>query len=135
VDLDKTNPRQVKKIGQYHVRYYIQHRHQQVKPRAIRECKQWPLIREMKGEEFRAIIMVRPEKVEEVIAKRPHTRNWYQEGTNLAEDALVGLFDFTTIGKDRHKVALEYWIKLVTASKDYEVDARDVMAITPLPPG
>jgi hypothetical protein len=89
----------------------------------------------MKGEEFGAIIMVRPEKVEEVLAKRPHTRNWYQEGINLAEDTLVGPFDFTIIGKDRHRVALEHWNKLVTVSKDYEVDARDVTAITPLPSG
>jgi hypothetical protein len=51
----------------------------------------------------------------------------------LAEDVLVGPFDFTTIGKDRHRVALEHWNKLVTISKDYKVDARDVTAITPLP--
>jgi hypothetical protein len=74
VDLDETGLRQAKKIGQYHVGYYIQH-HQQAKTRAIRECKQWPLIREMKGKEFGAKIMVRPENVEEVLAKRlAHTR-------------------------------------------------------------
>jgi hypothetical protein len=132
VDLDETNPKQAKKIGQYHVRYYIRH-YQQAKTKPIRECKQWPLIREMKGEEFGAIIMVRPEKVDEVLAKRPNTRNWYQEGMNLAEDSLVGPFDFTKINGDRHRVAFEHWNKLTTLSKDYEVDARDVTAITPLP--
>jgi hypothetical protein len=132
VDLDETDPIQAKKIGQYHVRYYIRH-HQQAKTKPIRECKQWPLIREMKGEEFGAIIMVRPEKVGEVLAKRPHTRNWYQEGVNLAEDALVGPFDFATINGDRHRVALEHWNKLVTRAKDFEADASDVTAITPLP--
>jgi hypothetical protein len=87
----------------------------------------------MKGEEFGAIVMVRPEKVSEVLTKKPHTRNWYQEGMNLAEDALVGPFDFTTIKGDRYRVAIEYWNNLVARAKDFEVDARDTTAITPLP--
>jgi hypothetical protein len=67
------------------------------------------------------------------LAKRPNTRNWYQEGANLAEDSLVGPFDFTTINGDRHRVAIEHWNKLVSISKDYEVDTRDVTTIAPLP--
>jgi hypothetical protein len=66
--------------------------------------------------------MVRPEKVAKVLAKRPHTRNWYQEGANLSEDALVGPFAFTMIKGDSHRVVLEHWHKLVTQAKDFEVD-------------
>jgi hypothetical protein len=87
----------------------------------------------MNGEEFGAIIMVRPEKVDKVLAKKPHTRNWYQEGVNLAEDSLVEPFDFTTISSDRHRVALEHWNKLVTLAKNYKVEASNVTVITPLP--
>jgi hypothetical protein len=59
------------------------------------------------------MISVRPNKVNEVLKNKPHTRGWYQMEINIAEDGLIGPFNFTTQqdGKttETHRVREDIW--------------------------
>ena len=83
VDLDETNERRARKTGEYHVRYYVKH-YADSKKRLVRNCKFWPLIRELKANgDFGDIVVIRPAKVEETLKKRVYTRGWYQSEMNI----------------------------------------------------
>jgi hypothetical protein len=132
VDLDETNPRTAKQNGEYHVKYYIRN-YQQSKRRATRACKYWPLIREIRPDgNFGAILMVRPDKVDELLAKRPTSRGWYQREENLATNGLIGPFDFATIDKENHRIEPNHWTKLLELAAEYNIDATDINRIVPL---
>ncbi len=115
VDLDETNERRAKKVGECHVRYYIRN-WIDAKKRLVRNCKHWPLIRELKPDgSFGDIVVIKPQKVEETLAKKVCTRAWYQEPVNLAEDGIVGPFNFTPIDGETHRISEDAW-KAVEAS-------------------
>ncbi len=105
VDLDETNERRAKKVGEHHARCYIRN-WIDAKKRLVRNCKHWPLIRELKPDgSFGDIVVIKPQKVEETLAKKAHTRAWYQEPVNLAEDGIVGPFNFTPIDGETHQIS------------------------------
>jgi outer membrane biosynthesis protein TonB len=131
-DLDETSHRQAKAYGTYHVRYYIRH-HLQSKTRTTQECKHWPLIREIRPDgNFGAIIMIQPDRVDRYLAKRPSTVGWYQLEANLAEDGLVGPFNFSQIKGEHNRIDPQHWTALLDKSNLLNVDARDVTKIIPL---
>jgi hypothetical protein len=134
VDLDETNERQARRMGVYHVRYYVRH-FADSRKRLVRNCKFWPLIREIKPNgEFGDIVVIRPQKVEETLAKRVYTRGWYQSEINLAEDGLVGPFNFANKEGETHRIDDEVWKTLETCEgvKDGRVDIDDLSQIIPL---
>jgi hypothetical protein len=132
VDLQESNQRLAKQQGTYHVRYYIRH-HIQSKTRTTRQCKYWPLVREIRPDgNFGAIIVIQPERVEKHIAKKPLTRGWYQMETNIAEDGLVGPFDFTSIDGESHRVAPRHWMALLEKGTELDIDTRDLNRVIPL---
>jgi hypothetical protein len=69
VDPEETNNRQAKNIGEYHVKYYVRNVIDS-KKRLVRNCRYWPLIREIKqpSGEFGDIVVLQPNKVEETLA-------------------------------------------------------------------
>lgn len=132
VDLDDTNPRLAKDTGEYHTKYYIRN-YTQAKKRTTRNCKYWPLIREIRPDgNFGAILMVRPDKVDELLAKKPFSRGWYQREENLATNGLIGPFDFTQIDNESHRIDTKHWKALLTLSAEHNIEARDVNSIVPL---
>jgi hypothetical protein len=132
IDLEETNPRLAQHTGEYHTKYYIRN-YQQSKRRTTRTCKYWPLIRELRPDgNFGAIIMVRPDKVDEMLAKRPTSRGWYQREENLATNGLIGPFDFTTIEKEQHRIEPKLWATLLELAAEYNIEATDINKIIPL---
>jgi chemotaxis protein histidine kinase CheA len=132
IDLDETNPRLAKATGEYHAKYYIRN-YAQAKKRTTRNCKYWPLIRELRPDgNFGAIVMIRPEKVDELLAKKPYSRGWYQREENIATNGLIGPFDFTQIDQESHRIEARHWKELLTLSAEHNIEARDVNKIVPL---
>ena len=78
------------------MKYYVQENAADAKKKLERHCKHLSLIREIKqpSGEFGDITVLRPSKVEEALTKRPYTQGWYQGTVNLAEQGLVGPFNF-----------------------------------------
>ncbi len=79
-------------------------------------------------------MVIKPQKVEETLAKKACTRAWYQEPVNLAEDGIVGPFNFTPIDGETHRISEDAW-KAVEASecvKNGGVDIDDLSQINPL---
>ena len=76
--------------------------------------------------------MVKPEKVQDILAKRPYTRGWYQLEMNLAEDGIVGPFDFETIDGERYRIGENRWTTLLNLSEIENVDTDDVNTRVPL---
>jgi hypothetical protein len=109
VDLDETNEQKVQRIGEDHVRCSVRH-FGDAKKRLVRNCRFWPLICEIKPSgDFGDIVVIRPNKVEETLAKRPYTRGWYQSTENLAEAGLVGPFIFSNLQGKTYRIADAIW--------------------------
>jgi hypothetical protein len=134
LDLDETNNRQARTVGEYHVRYYVRH-FGDAKKRLVRNCRFWPLIRELKPDgSFGDIIVLRPNKVEETLKKKPYTRGWYQDTMNLAEEGLVGPFNFSTLQRETYRIDHDIWKALEQCSDVTEgnVDISDTQRTIPL---
>jgi hypothetical protein len=94
IDQDGTNERAAKQKGEYHVQYYIR-QETDARKNKIKECKHWPLLRELyTGGYLRPIIQIRPAKVETHLERNPTTVIWYQDTIDLFELQLAGPFDF-----------------------------------------
>jgi hypothetical protein len=133
IDEDETDPQKAKRLGEYHARYYIRE-YENSKKRRVMDCRYWPLIRELRADgNFGAIVMIRPNKVEEILAKKPYTRGWYQHGVNIAEDGIVGPFNFDTINGEANRIEQKYWTELLEASKEHDIYALDIKKVTPIP--
>jgi hypothetical protein len=133
IDPDETDPQKAKRLGEYHARYYIRE-YENAKKRRVMECRFWPLIRELRADgNFGAIVMIRPNKVDEILAKKQYTRGWYQHSVNIAEDGVVGPFNFDTISGEANRIEPKYWTELLEAAKEYDIYALDVKKITPIP--
>jgi hypothetical protein len=78
--------------------------------------------------------MLGPNKVEEVLAKRPCTRGWYQGIVNLEEQGIIGPFNFSLDQKDPNCVDGSIWRELEESDgvKSGSVDISDLNRITPL---
>jgi hypothetical protein len=132
IDLDETNPRLAKATGEYHVKYYIRN-FTQAKKRTTRNCKYWPLIRELRPDgNFGAILMIRPDKVDELLAKKPFSRGWYQREENLATNGLIGPIDFAQIDQESHRIKASHWNELLELTAEHNIEARDINSIVPL---
>jgi hypothetical protein len=94
------------------------------------------LIREIKqpSGEFGDIIMLRPNKVDEVLAKRQYTRGWYQGKVNLAEQAIIGPFNFSIDQNEQNRIHPDIWQELEECEevKTGNVDIRDLNRVTRL---
>jgi hypothetical protein len=109
VDLDETNERQARQRGEYHVRHYVRH-YGDAKKRLVRNCRQWPLTREIKPSgDFGDIVVIKPQKVDATLRQRMCTRGWHQSEANLAKDGLAGPFNFATIQGETHRIDNEVW--------------------------
>ena len=105
------------------------------KNRLVRNCRFWPLIREIKPDgNFGDIVFIRPAKVDETLAKKVWARGWYQGATNIAEDSLVGPFNFSNLGGETHRAGEDAWKTLENCEgvKSGRVDIDDLSQITPL---
>jgi hypothetical protein len=132
VDLDETDPQRAKRLGEYHTKYYIR-QYEDAKKRRVMDCRFWPLIRELRADgNFGAIVMVRPSKVDEILAKKAYTRGWYELETNIAEDGIVGPFNFDTSG-EANRIAPKYWDELLSEAKEQGIHATDIKKVTPIP--
>ena len=79
--------------------------------------------------------MVRPNKVEQYLEKYPETRGWYQLGVNIAEDGVIGPFNFTVINGEPNRIANHIWKafdKEITQNKLDDIDTTDLHTINPL---
>jgi hypothetical protein len=76
--------------------------------------------------------MVQPDRVKKHLAKKPLTRGWYQMETNIAEDGLVGSFDFSRINCETHCIAPHHWMALLEKGTESDLDTRDLNRIIPL---
>jgi hypothetical protein len=76
--------------------------------------------------------MVRPEKVDKLLASKPSTRGWYQDDINIAEDKIVGPFDFEQIDRTPHRIPERHWNSLIKESLHNNIDVTDVNKVTPL---
>jgi hypothetical protein len=98
------------------------------------DCRFWPLIQELRADgNFGAIVMVRPNKVDKLLAKKPYTRGWYQDKVNLAEDGIVGPFNFDTINGKANRITPKYWTELLQAAKEHDLYALDIKKVIPIP--
>jgi hypothetical protein len=101
---------QVDAEGECHVRCHARNALDSRK-RLVRNCRCWPLTREIKqpSGEFGDIVMPRPNKVDEVLAKRQHSQGWHQGKVNLAEQAIIGPFNFSIDQNEQSCIHLDVW--------------------------
>ena len=59
------------------------------------------------------MVSIRPQRAHKIVRERP-IYAWYQRKVNIAEDRLVGPFDFFTDGQGRkiYKITEEHWTAL-----------------------
>jgi hypothetical protein len=94
------------------------------------------LIREIKqpSGEFGDIIVLRPNKVEEILAKKRCTRGWHQGTVNLAEQGIVGPFNFAINLTEQQRIS-EDMGKAFEECKEVKsgsVDITNLNRVTPL---
>jgi hypothetical protein len=124
-------------LGEYHVKYYVRNA-ADAKKRLVCNCRYWPLVYEVRHDGyFGQMISVRPSKVDEILQNKPETRGWYQMETNIAENGLIGPFNFTTHqdGKltETHRIREAIWKALEAEAKENEptVDISDLRTRQP----
>ena len=79
-------------------------------------------------ETFGDMVIVRPDKVDKTIEKNPRTRAWYELQINLAEDGIIGPFDF----EPNHRIGDIIWSNLTTEAELHDIDTSDLDKIIPL---
>jgi hypothetical protein len=52
--------------------------------------------------------------------------------TNIAEDGLVGPFNFTSIDGESHRIAPHHWMALLEKGTESDIDTRDLNRVIPL---
>ena len=72
--------------------------------------------------------IIKPEKAEDTIRRNPRTRAWYELEINLAEDGLIGPFDFEA----NHHIGKKVWDSLKAEAELHEVDVGDLDRIVPI---
>jgi hypothetical protein len=72
--------------------------------------------------------LVRPSKADSVINKRPDQYAWYQHDVNIAENALVGPFDFAK----EHTIPNEAWDRLQEKAAEQKVDVSSAFERLPI---
>lgn len=127
VDWDETEKRKARNKGEYHVKWYIRQL-QDSEQYTKMNCRYWPLIRELDKdkEEFKAIVPVRPGKVERTLQRRKEWA-WYQKPVDLFKDRIVGPFELT-----QSRVPDEVWTELQQQANIRGVDIGDLSRIVPL---
>jgi hypothetical protein len=137
IDWEETNHSRARRLGEYHTKFYVRNA-TDAKKRLVCKCRYWPLIYEIRHDGyFGRMIPVRPNKVEEVLKNKPTTRGWYQMDINIAEDRLIGPFNFTTqqdgTTMETHRIREEIWKALETEVREEEtmVDISDVRTRQP----
>ena len=117
------------------MKYYVRNAIDSRK-RLVRNCRYWPLIKEIKqpSGEFGDIIVLRPNKVAGLLARRPYTRGWYQGTVNIAENGIIGPFNFAIDQTEQHRISEEIWKEFEDADevKAGSVDISDLSRVTPL---
>jgi hypothetical protein len=120
----------VKQAGEYHIRYYIRQEANAIQKK-VKECKHWPLLRELyTGGYLGPIIQIRPSKVEIHLKNNPTTVIWYQDMIDLFNLKIIGPFDFQN---NTNIIPDDTWQELITAGKDAAVDTSNVNRKAPLP--
>ena len=76
--------------------------------------------------------MVRPDKVDKLLAKKPTTQGWYQREENLASNGLIGPFNFAHIDNKAHRIDSKHWEALLILSLEHKVEASNINQIVPL---
>jgi hypothetical protein len=76
--------------------------------------------------------MVRPEKLDKLLAAKPTTRRWYQDNINITEDKIIGPFNFKQIGMSPHRIAERHWNALVKEALHNNINVTDDNKVTPL---
>jgi hypothetical protein len=93
------------------------------------------LIREIKqpSGKFGDIILLRPKKVEEILAKTPCAQGWHQGTVNLAEQGIVGPLNFSIDQTEQHCIIEEMWkaLKQWEQVRSGSGDVADLNQITP----
>jgi hypothetical protein len=73
-DLDKTNKRQARKMGEHHVRCHMR-QHTDTKKGLVQNCRFWPLMRALKPDgSFGETVVIEPNKVDETLGKQARTQ-------------------------------------------------------------
>jgi hypothetical protein len=76
--------------------------------------------------------MVQPNRVKKHLAKKPLTRKWYQMETDIAEDGLIGPFDYARINGETHCIATHHWMALLEKDTESDLDTRNLNRVIPL---
>ena len=113
VDMDETDPQQARHQGIYHVRWYIQE-YRDSKKYPIKQCRFWPNIHDMIGEEMGKLVTISPKRAQRYL--QTHNASWYQMSIPLFRQRLVGPFNFHTDTQTRPKrynmIAVPQWDQL-----------------------
>ena len=87
------------------------------------------MIHELRSDDTLGVMcVIRPNKAEETVRNNPRTRAWYKLEINLAEDALVGPFDFAS----NQQIDEIVWEKLKEEAQQRDVDISDLDKVIPL---
>jgi hypothetical protein len=129
VDSEEMNTTKAKRHGEYHVRYYIRNQTDS-QTKKTRECKFWPLLRELQPDGYLGpIIQVRPTRVTQFLDDNPASYVWYQDTINLADLMVTGPFDFTT----NHRLPELSWQHLLDNAEEFRINVTNINKRDPLP--
>lgn len=130
VDEEATSKNLAKRKGQYHCRWYFTHPGD-AKTKWVRDCRFWPLIKELNEDEVMGMtVPTRPSKVDKLLATKGYRYAWYQKEVNLAEDGMVGPFNFGP----RNTIPVDAWPKLEAAAREMAAKDIDVSTINKIIP-
>lgn len=134
VDLDETDPQSALQFGRYHCKWHVRHADDSLKVKT-RFARFWPEIHLVRDGVLAEMVPVRPNKVANLLGgKKTGSRYaWYCDEVDLAEDQLVGPFDFKTATLKDNRLNLidqACWSELLKFSET--VDTSTIDAIDPL---
>ena len=130
VDLDETDPHAAKQVGRYHCKWYVRHVDDS-REMATRNARFWPEIHVIRDGVLAEMILVRPNKVATFLRDKGRQKYvWYQDEVSLAEDQLVGPFDFKSGTQDQprqNRVDSAQWDELLKFSETVDTSMVDVV--------
>jgi hypothetical protein len=129
VDWEETDKGRAKKSGIYHMMFYVRS-FKDSKKLKVKECQYWPEIHEFKkdGKTMGMMAPTSPNKVDNLLEKRPQRYMWYQNLINLLEDAVAGPFDFV----NDHHIPETAWKELRAEAQDMDIYVGNLNRTIPL---
>ena len=117
--------------GFFYVRLYVRHPKDLCKY-TVRECRCWPEVRRTQGNTTSQLLLIKPQRVDRLIQRRPTKYYTNEIEINLINDLIIGPLNFAKAKEYNNRsfyIPSEAWVTLITKASKYNINVDNINSI------